>query len=35
MKPPTNYAMVIVYPYALFLRSTVSLALNYTSGFVS
>ena len=35
MKPSSNYANFIVYPYALFLRSSVSLALGYTSGFVS
>ena len=35
MNPSSNYAICIVYPYALFLRSSVSLALSYTFGFVS
>ena len=35
MKPYSNYAIFIVYPYDLFLRSSVSLALSYTSGFIS
>ena len=35
MKPSSNYAIFIVYPYAYFLRSSVSLALSYTSGFIS
>ena len=31
----SDYAIFIVYPYALFLWSSVSLALSYTSGFIS
>ena len=33
MKPSSNYANFIVYQYALFLRSSGSLAPSYTSGF--
>ena len=35
MKPSSNYANFIVYPYAYFLRPSVSLVLSYTSGFIS
>ena len=34
MKPSSNYAIFIVYPYASFLRCSGSLALSYTSGFI-
>ena len=34
MKPTSNYAIFIVYPYAYFLRSSGLLALSYTSGFI-
>ena len=34
MEASSNYVIFIVYPYALFLRSTGSLALSYTSGFI-
>ena len=34
IKPSSNYGIFIVYPYAYFLRSSCSLALSYTSGFI-
>ena len=34
MKPSSNYAIFIVYPYAYFLRFSGSFTLSYTSGFI-